>query len=180
MPNYGISNSNLVAGTAQLTASTSYQPLIMTQPSSGSALVSPPANLGLKRVKWYDILVGTNGTPADSYVEYSVIRGTIGSTLTWLGTLSSMSSAFALDMADTGFQCFCTVNASQGSSASYSVMAEPWYVGVNQRASYRWVAAPGSEIVSPATSSATTGSGLALRMRGTLTTTVTGNVLFSE
>jgi|KBSMisStaDraftv2_1062788.scaffolds.fasta_scaffold295653_2 hypothetical protein len=180
MPNYGISNSNLSFGSAQTTASTSYQPAIMTQPSSGSALVSPPANNGLKRVKWYDVLVGTNGTPADSYVEYSIIRTTIGSTLTWTGTLSSASSAFTLDPADTGFQCFCTINASQGSSASYSVGAEPWYVGVNQRASYRWVAAPGSEIVSPATSSATTFSGLALRFRGTLTTTVTGNVLFSE
>lgn len=186
MANYGVTNSTGggPAGSAQLTASTSYQPLLVVSAASSTQNGgSPPSVYGLSRGRIYDILVGTNGTPADSYVEYDCIRTTWDTTRAYTGAVSSVSSAYALDGADAGFRAAVTMNASQGSSAAYSLLAEIWYVGVNQRASYRWVAAPGSELVWPANSSATTaipGNALALRMRGTLTTTVTGSIMFSE
>jgi hypothetical protein len=52
---------------------------------------------------------------------------------------------------------------------------------VNQRASYRWVAAPGSEIVYPANTSATGNNALSLQARSAAYTgTVTGAVMVSE
>jgi hypothetical protein len=179
MANFSVTNSTVLAGVAQNALTATYQALIAIAPSSG-AMVGPPANLGLRRGKLYDILVGTDGTPADNYIEWEVIRATVGTTLTWLGSVSSVSSGYALDLADAGFQSFVTINTS--AQTNVAATAQPWYVGVNQRASYRWVAAPGSEIVHPATSSATTGSGLALAVRsvGGYTGTATGNLLWQE
>jgi hypothetical protein len=177
---YSVSNSTALAGSAQVTIGTSYSNEIVIAPSSG-ALVSNPVASGLRRGKIYDILVGTNGTPADNYIEWDLARVTVGTTLIWTGSVSSVSSGYALDPADVGFAAFVTINTSAGSSAASLAVAQPWYVGVNQRASYRWVAAPGSEIVYPAVSSATAGNGVALRARsGGYTGTVTGTVLFQE
>jgi hypothetical protein len=74
------------------------------------------------------------------------------------------------------------MNASQGSSAVIPRGVQMWYVGVNQRASYRWVAAPGSELVWPAASTAAAGNynGLALGARGSYANTVTCTTLISE
>lgn len=177
MANYAISNGSSY-GTAQLTMGTSYSAVVMVTAAT-STMVSPPVATGLRRGKIYDLLVGTNQTPADAFVEYSVKRVTAGTTLTWLGSLSSVSSAFALDQADVGYSAFSVINTSAGSTANYTQAGELFYVGVNQRASYRWVAAPGSELVYAAVSSASI-NGLALLARGSLTTTVTGTVLFSE
>jgi hypothetical protein len=114
-------------------------------------------------------------------MEFDVARITLGTTLAWIGLVSSISSNYSLDLADTGFSAFVAMNSSAGSSAASLATAEPWYVGINQRASYRWVAAPGSEIVYPAVSSATAGAGLALRVRsGGYTGNTTGNWLFQE
>ncbi len=180
MANYGVSNSTATAGSAQLGIGSSYSNQIIIAPSSG-ALVSNPAATGLRRGKIYDILVGTNGTPADNFIEWDLCRATVGTTLTWVGSVSSVSSAYTLDLADLGFNAFCAINSTAGSSAGSIATAQPFYVGVNQRASYRWVAAPGSEIVYPAVSSATAGNGLALRARSAgYTSTVTGTILFTE
>ncbi len=180
MANYGISNSTAAAGSAQLAMGSSYSNLILIAPSSG-AMVSNPAAVGLRRGKIYDILVGTNGTPADNFMEFDMARVTAGTTLTWTGSVSSVSSVYDLDLADLGFNALAVINTSAGSSAGSIATAQPWYVGINQRASYRWVAAPGSELVYPAVSSATAGAGLALRARSAAYTgTATGTVLFTE
>ncbi len=182
MANFGVSNSTAMAGSAQLAMGSSYSNLIIVAPSSG-AMVSNGASVGLKRGKIYDILVGTNGTPADNFMEFDLARVTASTTLTWTGSVSSVSSGYPLDPADPGFQAFVTINTSAGSSAGSIATGEPWYVGINQRASYRWVAAPGSEIVYPAVSSGVAGggNGVALRARSAAYTgTATGNVLFQE
>jgi len=89
------------------------------------------------------------------------------------GAVSSGSSSFVLDTADGLIQAFAVANSTLESSVGVSV----WSVGINQRASYRWVAAPGSEIVYPAASSA----GVALRaLSAAYTGTVTGTVLFKN
>lgn len=178
MANYAVSNSTTLAGSSQFAMTTTYKTLIAISPSSGG-MVGPPVRPGLARGKLYDILVGTNGTPADNYMEFEVCRATIGTTLTWTGSVSSVSSGYMLDLADVGFSAFVTINAS--AETNVVATAEPWYVGINQRASYRWVAAPGSEIVHPATSSGTAGGGLALRARsGGYTGTATGTVMVTE
>lgn len=180
MANYGVANSTTMgAGSAQGNMSTTYATLLAIAASSGG-MAGPPVVPGLRRGKIYDILIGTNGTPADNYVEYEVVRATVGTTVSWAGSISSVSSAFAIDLADTGFSAFVTMNASAETNISITA-GQPWYVGVNQRASYRWVAAPGGELVYPAVSSGSGSNGLALKARsGGYTSTVTGNLMFQE
>jgi hypothetical protein len=177
MANYGVTNSTALAGNAQQAVAATYKTLIATGASSGAA--NPPVFSRLCRGKIYDILVGTNGTPADNFMEWDLARATISSTITLLGSISSVSSACALDMADPGFASFVFNNSSN--ETGVVVTGEVFYVGVNQRASYRWVAAPGSEFVWPAVSSGSGGNGFALRTRsGAYTGTATGNILFQE
>lgn len=182
MASFSVSNSTVPAGSAQVSVTSSYFALIAVAASSGNQTNANTAYAGpLRRGKLYDILVGTNGTPADNYMEYDVVRATIGTTVTWTGSVSSVSSSYMLDAADAGFGALVTINASQGSTQILVNTAEPWYVGVNQRASYRWVAAPGSELVYPANSSGTGSNGLALRVRsGGYTNTATGTVMVTE
>jgi len=178
MANYGITNSTNY--TTQPNMTTTYTPLVAIAASS-LTFVNPPTFSGLRRGKIYDILVGTNGTPADNFIEWVCQRATIGATATFLGSLSSGSSQFSLDLADAGFSAFVTVNATATTSALWTTQQPAWYAGVNQRASYRWVAAPGSEIVYPAVSSNTGSNGLAFGARSAgYTGTGTITVLFQE
>jgi len=156
MANYAATNSN--AGTQQAIAAT-YKSLI------GLNAATSPA---LKRFKVYDILVGTNGTPADNFVEWDVSRMTAAGTGTAL-------TPNPLDPADSATAIAGTANYTVEPTVTAS--SSVFYVGVNQRASYRWVAAPGSELVAPATNLA----GFVLRARsGGYTGTATGEMLFLE
>jgi hypothetical protein len=159
MANYAITNgSTSNAGTQQPTASA----------YTGALLGVTGANSAPRRVKWYDVLIGTNGTPADNFIEWTIDRITLASTTT-------TATPPALDPADAAAVSTCTVNSS--TFGTITANSQAFYVGVNQRASYRWVAAPGSELVSPATSSA----GFQLRVRsGGYTGTATGTILFQE
>jgi hypothetical protein len=177
MANYSITNSTQF-GTQQPT-SASYVSLISVAASTAGG----GTNTGLRRGKLYDLLVGTNGAPADNAIEWAIHRVT-NTTQAYAGNISSVSSYFALDPADGGFAANATAVASGNSSTAYAFFGTAnvaWYVGVNQRASYRWVAAPGSEIVYPAVSSASGGNGLVLSVRSAAYTgTTTGTVLFQE
>jgi len=145
------------------------QALATTYGGSVLSVVGPTTTP--RRGKIYDLLIGTNGTPADNFIEWDISRVTTGSTSAAGGTLITPQS---LDPADAAATSVCTVNSSL--TATISVQ-DILYVGVNQRASYRWVAAPGSELVWPATSS----NGFALRARsGGYTGTATGNWQFQE
>lgn len=178
MANYGITNSTNFA--AQPGVVTTYTPLIVIAASSGS-FVSAPTVTGLRRSKIYDILVGTNGTPADNALEWNAQRATVGSSTVWAGSVSSISSQFALDPADAAFASFVTVNATATSSTLFTQQQQVWYEPVNQRASYRWVAAPGSELVIPAVSSATGSNGMTFGVRSPGYTGTAGiTVLFQE
>jgi hypothetical protein len=178
MANYAITNSSNISGIAENALTGTYQALICIAASSGGILY-PPVYPALRRGKLYDILVGTNGTPADNYIEWEVVRATVGTTLVWVGSISSISSALALDPADIGCAAFTVINTSAQTNVAATI--QPWYVGVNQRASYRWVAAPGSEIVYPAASSGTGTNGLALEARSVgYTGTGTGTLLWQE
>jgi hypothetical protein len=114
-------------------------------------------------------------------MEWDVIRVTGGtSTHALAGGVSSISSAFCTDMSNPyGSVNLITINTSI--ETTFTQLAEVWYVGVNQRASYRWVAAPGSEIVWPANASAVASNGVSARVRsGAYTGTATMTLMFSE
>lgn len=184
MANFSVTNSTIPGfGNSQQAIGSSYIALVTV---AGGGLSSNYAQAGSRagtagRGRLYDILVGTNGTPADNFIEYQVSRCTVGTTVVWLGSVSSISSAYVLDVADPGFYAQVIVNASQGSTTNIVQVSQQWYVGVNQRASYRWVAAPGSELVYPANSSATGQNGLGLHAKsGAYTGTCTGAVMVSE
>lgn len=159
---YAVSNSTLGGTSTQQAMTTTYKTLC-------SVYASTTGTAGLvRRGGVYDILVGTNGTPADNAMEFDVARLTAPST-------SALVSANALDGADAA--AASGVNANSTTEGTFSSSGEVWYVGINQRASYRWVAAPGSELVWPATSSA----GLAVRARSpAYTSTATATILFQE
>lgn len=180
MPNYAIVNSTVLAGVAPNAITGTYQTLLAVSASSGNTTGTNSNVSSLRRGKIYDLLVGTAGTPADFSYEWEVVRATVGTTLTWLGSLSSVSSGGALDIADPGFASFALNNSS--AETNVAALNPLWYVGINQRASYRWVAAPGSELVWPAQSSATAGNGMAMKARSVSggTAVCTGSIYFIE
>lgn len=158
MANYGITNGSTTGGGTQQATATAY----------AGPLVSLVASATVRRLKIYDILIGTNGTPADNFVEWDVSRVTTASSLTIL-------AATPLDAADASALTTAAVNSSI--SGTITTGTNVFYVGINQRASYRWVAAPGSELVGPAVSS----NGFQLRTRSAgYTGTATATVLFQE
>jgi hypothetical protein len=155
MANYALTNSN--AGTQQAVSGT-YKSLLGMASTSGS----------LRRGKVYDILVGTNGTPADNYMEWDVSRQTVA------GTGTSLTPN-PLDPADAA--ALMTALANYTGEATVTANSSVFYVGVNQRASYRWVAAPGSELVYPVTAA----NGFVGRTRsGGYTGTATMTMLVTE
>lgn len=151
---YSVSNSTNFA--AQVNTATTDISLISLIPSTAA----PSPTIQLRRGHVYDIMIGTVGTPADNSVYWSMQRCTAGSTPAYAGYASSLAT-LALDPSDTSPATGVIVNSSIETSYVFTATNTPWYVGVNQRASYRWVAAPGSEIVWPATASA----GVVLRVK---------------
>ena len=94
------------------------------------------------RGRIYDILVGSDATPADLAGEFNLIRGTVS------GTGTAVTPR-ALDPADpaallTAKQGTFTVQTKTAASSLLNI-------GLNQRATFRWVAAPDGELIIPAT-----------------------------
>jgi hypothetical protein len=146
-----------ITGTQQ-NVSGSYKTVLAVAATSGS----------LRRGKIYDVLIGTNGTPADNYLQWDISRMTAAGTATAVtpNQLDPADSA-ALGVANNNYTAEPTITAN----------SSLFNVGVNQRASYRWVAAPGSELVFPATNL----SGLALRtLSGGYTGSATGDFMYEE
>jgi hypothetical protein len=163
MANYATSNSTFGGG-AQVAISGVYKTLVNVYASSGTAL---------RRGKIYDVLIGTNGTPADNYMEWDISRFSATAILTATAVTPS-----PLDSADAAMLGVSTANATtENTYVNAGVGASVFFVGVNQRASYRWVAAPGSELVYAATALV----GLGLRSRsGGYTGTATGQLYVQE
>jgi len=159
MANFVITNGSTSGGGTQQPTAAAY---------TGALIGITAVSTAPTRMKIYDLLIGTNGTPADNFVEWDISRVTAASTTTVL-------AAQPLDSADSASNETVTVNSSQfGTITSGSNV---FYIGVNQRASYRWVAAPGGELVAPATSS----QGFQLRARSAAYTgTCTGTIYWVE
>jgi hypothetical protein len=159
MAKYSITNGSTSGAGTQQNLTTVYQ----------SAVIGlTGANANPRRFKIYDLLIGTNGTPADNFIEWDISRVTLASTTT-------SATPQPLDLADAASVTTTTVNSSQ--FGTITANSQVFYLGANQRASYRWVASPGGELVSPATSSA----GFQLRARsGAYTGTVTATIYYDE
>lgn len=121
--------------------------------SSASSSTLPIANIvgtTAVRTMLYDMTIGSDATPADQAAKYSWQRSTtVG---TWAGAGGAAITPQALDPGDpaavtTSNQGICSVGPTLTASAFLLQVA------LNQRATYRWVAAPGSEIKIPATAS---------------------------
>lgn len=98
----------------------------------------------VRRFKAYDCMVGSSATPADNAAEYSLYRATGGS------PAGSAVTEQALDPADVASLSVALSALSTEPTGKTSIINFP----VNMRATYRWVAAPGSEVVVPATADA--------------------------
>ncbi len=181
MANFGITNSTAIGGgNVQQAITATYKSMVTVGNSTATGTLLGAGML--RRGKLYDILVGTNGTPADNFMEFDVTRVTLGTTPAGTTTLgiSSISSNFGLDPADNG-GCINWIQINSTAEVGISATTENWYVGINQRASYRWVAAPGSELVWPAVSSVGPANGLSVRARSAAYTgTATVTALFQE
>ena len=150
--------NNGLAGTLQATTST-YKSLLEVTAQTTS----------LKRGKLYDFTFGTLGTPADQSYEWDISR------MTSIGT-GTAATPVALDPADTA--AFTVGTANHTAEPTVTAASSLFYLGANQRASYRWVAAPGSELLWPATN--LNGVGLRTRSASGGTVTCTAHFLFEE
>lgn len=95
-----------------------------------------------QRNRIYELWIANEGTPADNLVIHTIQRCTA------LGT-STAVTASKLDLADRAAQAACGENHTV--EPTYTSAEELLEVPLNTRATFRWVAAPGSEIVTPAT-----------------------------
>lgn len=112
-----------------------------TSASLGS--LNAPAS-SMRRIKLYDIVLGSEASPADNAFLYVIQR------ITTAGTSTAVTPS-PIDPAD----------AASAMTAGQNHTIEPTYTAglvmlrlpLNQRATFRWVAGQGGELVIPATAS---------------------------
>lgn len=92
--------------------------------------------------KIYDVLLGSDATPADNAAEYNLQRYTAA------GTATSVTPQ-ALDPGDPA--ALASAGEVHTVEPTYTANAVLLNIMSNQRATFRWVAAPEGEIVLPAT-----------------------------
>jgi len=117
----------------------------------------------------YEWMVGFNQSPpADNEIEIDLARMTADGT-------GTAFTAVAMDPADAAAQATGKI----GYTVEPTVTANSFldYTAMNQRATVRWLAAPGSELIYPAT----TANGIVLRAKSAAYTgTVASKLMFIE
>lgn len=114
------------------------------------------------RINVYDLVIGFDATPADLAFEFNVVRTTTAGT-TPTASLTEVPLdplTVAATAAATG-GTYATDPLPDPPGASDAVLL---MIAMNQRATFRWVAAPGGELISSATSA--NGIGLAILTAG--------------
>lgn len=131
----GYAASNLNATTpAQTSMTTTFKTLVNL-----SAGATP------RRVRVHEFVFGTDGTPADNAMTWDVsVTSAIGTGVAGVVT--------PLDPADSAFSGVATINHTV--EPTVTANSSRWTAGMNQRATHRWVAYPGQELVIPATNAA--------------------------
>lgn len=104
-----------------------------------AALVAVGATI---RARIYDLIIGSDASPADVATEFNLIRGTVS------GTPTTTVTPRALDPGDPASLMSLEVGTFTGQTktANSSLMN----IALNQRATFRWVAVPDGELVIPA------------------------------
>ena len=91
----------------------------------------------------YDLVIGSVATPADAAVKWHVQRTTA------VGTEGSGFTPIALDPGDpASLADYAVAHSSEPTYTSNAVLLQ---ISMNQRNTFRWVAAPGGELIAPAT-----------------------------
>ena len=100
----------------------------------------------IKRPALYDIIFGSNATPADNALLFEAQR------YTGPGTGGTTTAPTPIDPADT--PCDTTsVQANPTTDPTYTSNTILLYIPLNQRATHRWIADPNGPLVGAATSS---------------------------
>lgn len=97
-----------------------------------------------RRSKLYDVIVGSDATPADNAAEYNIQR------IVATGTSTAITPQ-PLDPADAATET--DAGEAHSIEPTYTSNAVLGNIMSNQRATVRWVASPGGELVIPATAS---------------------------
>lgn len=133
MAKYNLANND-IAINSQQNLTTTYKSLVQVSAATGATT--------LRRGWVYDIMVGADGTPADNVINWIVNRNSTAGT----GTAHTPTP---LDSGDAA--CLLTGLVNHTIEPTITDQTGLLQVAVNQRASYRWVAAPGGEFIIPAT-----------------------------
>ena len=120
-----------------------------------------------RRSKVYDLIFGSEGTPADNAFQWVVQRCTAA------GTSTSVTPQ-PLDPADAATETDAGENHTI--EPTYTAGAVLLSISINQRATFRWVASPGGELVYPATAS----NGVGIKTPTSSAVAVTATVHFLE
>jgi hypothetical protein len=121
-----------------------------------------------RRGKVSDVLFGNTATPADALFQYTVRRITNSGTGTTV-TPAPVDAADAVALFDA--EHLITVDP-----ASFGAGTELLRVPLNHRATFRWIANPGEELVWPATAT----NGLGVGVTAASTSTFSGSVSVNE
>jgi len=97
-----------------------------------------------RRLKFYDLMFGSEATPADAAILWTIRRCTAAGTSTGV-TPQLLDPGDAATESDAG--------ENHTIESTYTAGAIMLNIPLNQRATFRWVAAPGGEIVTPSTAS---------------------------
>ena len=113
--------------------------------STDATALTIAAQSTVHRNSIYEIWFGNIGAPADLVSVYTVSRITAATT-TAAGTTVTPGP---IDMADRASHSKCLENCT--TEPTYTANQELLEVPLNHRATFRWVAAPGGELITPAT-----------------------------
>jgi hypothetical protein len=116
----------------------------VTTPNSATLPICNLLSTTAIRPKIYDLIVSSSSTPADNVGQFKLQRCTSA------GTPGSSLSTFPADFGDPASTATAGLATfSGGPTLTANAFTLQW--SQNQRATFRWVAAPAKEIVMPAT-----------------------------
>ncbi len=98
------------------------------------------------RLQMYDVVCGSDATPADNAAKFAFQRSTVN-----FGTPTAVTPV-ALDPGDPA--SLALFSAPGGTAVTVTANSFPLQWAQNQRATFRWIAAPDGEIIIPATAAA--------------------------
>lgn len=128
--------------------------------------VSAPGT-SMRRIEIYDVMFGSEGTPADNPFRWQLQRTTAAGT-------STAVVPQALDPADAA--ALATAGENHTVEPTYTAAAILLDIPLNQRATFRWVAKDGCGLMIPATAAA----GVGIKTPTASAVAVRSTVHFSE